>query len=161
MLKMKKVRSISFTLICLFSVIAFPKISCAKFIQTHLTRVGGVALSPGNEVIMAKYDIISLNRFQYDDIDGDTWGAVKAINPNVEIYLYQIGRESDYDDDNKSLVSLNNIGRWDIELMLLQTPFLTPPACLSPSLPQTSNTFSWHIFSAGNSGSPWKSVLTS
>lgn len=60
----------------------------AKFMNHFLYRIGGASLSPGDVTDMAKFDIIAAEKFHYDDISGDSWGAIKAINPNVEIYLY-------------------------------------------------------------------------
>lgn len=99
---------------CLFSVFTFSKVSYAKFLQTFSVRVGGSALSSGNEVLLAKFDKVLLQRFHYDDIRGDTWGAIKADNPNTEIYLYQSGITVFDDQDNYSIVYLNNLGRWNI-----------------------------------------------
>ena len=100
--------------VCLLAVFAFPKASSAKFLQTFLCRVGGKDLSLTDKSLMAKYDVILLQRFHYNDIEGDTWGAVKAINPNVELFLYQLGRESQDNDDFRSAGGLNNLGRWNI-----------------------------------------------
>jgi len=100
--------------ICMFSVFIFPKISHAEFLQTFLYRCGGKGFIAGDEVTLAKFDvIIGLNRFRYDNINGNTWAAIKAINPNIELYLYQLGKSAEYDDDSKLALSLNNIARYD------------------------------------------------
>ena len=85
-----------------------------KFLQTFAIRHGGSSLVPGDEVLLAKFDIFNVNRFHYDDINGDTWGAIRTINPNIEIYNYQLGREASSNDDASSVVYINNLGRWNI-----------------------------------------------
>jgi len=112
---MKLLRSfILFALVCVSSVFAFPEDSSGgEFIQTFLIRYGGSSLNAGDEVLMAKFDLIAANRFHYNDIGGDSWGAIKAINPNTEIFLYQMSRVRD-DYDNETIERLNNLGRWNI-----------------------------------------------
>ena len=85
----------------------------AKFINTFISRIGGNDLQSGDEVKMAKYDIIFCNKFHYDDIRGDTWGAVKDINPNTEIYVYSdVVFVYRYSDDDPTQ-GLNNLGRYN------------------------------------------------
>ena len=60
----------------------------AKFINTFLYRIGGNALRSGDEAHLAKHSIIFCNKFHYDDIRGNSWQAIKSINPNAKIYLY-------------------------------------------------------------------------
>ena len=80
-----KMRCILIVWICMFSFFAFPKVSCAKFFQTFLYRCGGAVFNAGDEVIMAKFDlIIGLERFRYDNIHGNTWAAIKEINPKTK-----------------------------------------------------------------------------
>ncbi len=84
-----------------------------KFTRTALMRVGGNRLTNGDEDTIAKYDLVALNRFFWDDINGDSWGVIKSINPNINIYLYQLGSEINDNYDAKSIEYLNNLGRWD------------------------------------------------
>ena len=100
--------------ICIVAILSLPVASHAKFFQTFGTRNGGASLSNGDEHLLAKFDRVILNRFVYDDIGDNTWNALKNINPNTQIYLYQLGRETDNDDDENSIVFLNNVGRWNI-----------------------------------------------
>ena len=53
----------------------------AKFINTFLYRIGGSPLSAGDEKDLAKHSIIFCQTFHYDDIRGDSWQAIKSINP--------------------------------------------------------------------------------
>ncbi len=85
-----------------------------KFIRTFAIRGGGNSLESGDEIVLAKFDLVDFNRFHYDDINGDTWKTIKAINPDTEIYLYQLGRTVGNDSDGKPIIYLNNLGRWNI-----------------------------------------------
>ena len=102
------------TAIIICSLFLFHRPVEAKFINTFNFRINGAGLSAGDEVRLAKHDIIFLNKYHYDDINGDTWGAIKNINPNAEIYLYQDLIFVQRLDDNKSTVMLGNIGRYDV-----------------------------------------------
>jgi len=103
---------IVFACALLVSSVAFPKDLLANdFIQTFVIKYA--AIMPEELAMLAKYDMIDANRFLYDDIGGNTWAAIKAINPNTEIFLYQTSRACD-SDDNKSIQFLNNVGRWKI-----------------------------------------------
>jgi len=97
----------------LVAAIAFPKGLLANdFIQTFAVRHGGSAITAEEVPILAKYDMFDCNRFQHDDVNGDTWSAIKRINPNTEIFLYQTSRVRDVDDE-LNIKFLNNIGRWN------------------------------------------------
>ena len=85
----------------------------AKFINTFLARVGGNELRSGDEIHMAKHDIIFCNKFHYNDIRGNTWQAIKSINPNAKIYLYSATAVVDPDQDSTSAVNLNTLGRYN------------------------------------------------
>ncbi|MCK5721886.1 MAG: hypothetical protein KAI84_05065, partial [Gammaproteobacteria bacterium] len=112
-----KINSISkFTIIFvwafLIATVAFPKDLLANdFIQTVAVKYG--PFTTEQLAISAKYDMLDCNRFTYDDINGNTWAALKAINPNIEIFTYQGSRTHD-DDDEKHIKFLNNVGRWNI-----------------------------------------------
>ncbi|MFA6102347.1 MAG: putative glycoside hydrolase [Victivallaceae bacterium] len=84
-----------------------------KFTRTCLVRIGGSGLVSGDQNTIAKYDLVALNRFFWNDINGDSWGAIKSINPNINIYLYQLGSEINDDSDGYSIEYLNNLGRWN------------------------------------------------
>ena len=43
----------------------------AKFINTFIGRVGGDRLRPGDEVKLAKFDILVLKKRNYDEIGGN------------------------------------------------------------------------------------------
>jgi hypothetical protein len=98
----------------LISSAAFPKHLLANdFIQTYIIRHGGSDITAEEAAILAKYDMFNCNRFHYNDVSSDTWSAIKAINPNVKIFLYQDSCVRALDDE-KNIMFLNNVGRWNI-----------------------------------------------
>lgn len=85
-----------------------------KFIPTFLVYYGaGKAFVVNDEQKLAKFDLINTDRFRHDQIGGDTWGAVKGVNPNTRIYLYEMGPETANFMESTPAVSLNNISRYD------------------------------------------------
>ncbi|NQV33586.1 MAG: endo-1,4-beta-xylanase, partial [Phycisphaeraceae bacterium] len=84
------------------------------FTQTFLYRNGGARLSPGDEQILARYDTVTLQRSHYFDIDGNTWSALKAINPDIEIYVYQNASHSNDYSDDLFIELIGTLGRWDV-----------------------------------------------
>ena len=86
----------------------------AKFINPFMWRIGGDDLRSGDENELAKYDIIFCKKAHYDDIKGDSWGAIKAINPKSKIYLVTHAIYVDPDYDKRDLPYLNNMARYNI-----------------------------------------------
>lgn len=81
------------------------------FIQTVLIYY--VSKIESKDVVrLAKYDVLDLNRFNYKDVGGNTWKAIKALNPSVKIYLYQLGPEVADNHDTSKQCYLNNISRY-------------------------------------------------
>ena len=106
--------TIIFVWVFLISSVTFPKNLLANdFIQTFAIRHGGSAITAEEVPILAKYDMFNCNRFQHDDINGDTWSTINAINPNAEIFLYQLANPCN-SCDHKQIMYLNNVGRWNI-----------------------------------------------
>jgi hypothetical protein len=84
-----------------------------SFTKTVLVYYGGGASLTSNDVPwLAKYDLISIDRFRHHNIDGATWSAIKHVNPDIEIYLYQDSRVKN-DNDHHTDYYLNNIARYD------------------------------------------------
>ena len=54
---------------------------------------GGPTLSSADVPKLAKYDMIDIDRFRYNNIGSNTWSAIKAANPNSKIFLYEMGPE--------------------------------------------------------------------
>src|SRR6266850_3453977 len=87
----------------------------AKFIPTFLVYYGGgPALISSDAAKLAKFDLIDIDRFRYNDIGPNTWAAIKSINPNVQIYLYEMGSEANNFSDATAQANLDNLGRYDI-----------------------------------------------
>ncbi len=89
--------------------------SPAKFIPTFLVYYGGgPALVASDAAKLAKFDLLDIDRFRYDNIGSNTWAAIKAINPNLQIYLYQMGAETPSHIDGVAQVNLNGLGRHNV-----------------------------------------------
>jgi len=86
-----------------------------KTIQTFLVYYGGgPALVAGDAQRLAKFDLLDVDRFRYNQIGPSTWAAIKALNPNVRIYLYVDGPDIYNDQDSVPQVFLNTISRYDV-----------------------------------------------
>ena len=86
-----------------------------KFIPTFIIYYGGgPKLTPADAAKFAKFDLIDMDRYRYQNIPPNTWAAIKAINPSAEIYLYQMGPEVHNKQDSWAQVSLNTLGRYDV-----------------------------------------------
>src|SRR5712664_709945 len=86
-----------------------------KFIPTFLVYYGGgPALVAADAPTLAKFDLIDIDRFRYNNIGSSTWAAIKAINPNVQIYLYEMGAEAPNYLDSTAQLYLNGLGRYNI-----------------------------------------------
>src|SRR5438128_7237258 len=63
-----------------------------KTIQTFLLYYGGgPTLVASDAARLAKFDLLDFDRFRYNQIGSNTWAAIKALNPNMNIYLYVDG----------------------------------------------------------------------
>ncbi len=87
----------------------------SKFIPAMIVYYGGgPTLTSSDAARLAKYDLIDIDRFRYNQIGGNTWASIKAINPNTQIYLYEMGPESPNYMDASAPVSLNGLGRYNV-----------------------------------------------
>jgi len=97
--------------------------SPGKFIQTFLVyQSGGPKLTPADAAKLARFDILCLGRFRYVQINGNTYRAVRKLNPDIQIYLYQHGPDcwiaADGSEDAEptdvmNVRYLNNIARYN------------------------------------------------
>lgn len=86
-----------------------------RFIPTFAVYYGGgPTLVAGDAARLAKYDLIDIDRFRYYEMSPNAWAAIKAINPNAQIYLYQMAAEAPSFLDSMSEVFLNGLGRYDV-----------------------------------------------
>ncbi len=106
------------------SLAAEEKAKSDRFINVSLMYLStGPKLEAKDLPILSRYDVIVWNRFRYFEIEGDTWSAIKALNPDVEIYLYIQGVDiwTGWDKkivnrtgvDGQDVRNMNNIGRWE------------------------------------------------
>jgi len=86
-----------------------------KTIQTFLVYYGGgPRLVATDAQKLAKFDLLDVDRFRYNQLAPNTWSAVRALNPKIEIYLYEMGPESQNYMDANSLMLINGLGRHDV-----------------------------------------------
>jgi len=86
-----------------------------KSIRTFLLYYGGgPGLVASDAAKLAKFDLLDFDRFRYKQIGSNTWAAIKALNPNVQIYLYVDGPNIYNDQDSLPQVSINTISRYDV-----------------------------------------------
>src|SRR6185295_15053135 len=86
-----------------------------KFIPTFLFYYGGgPTLVADDAARLAKFDLLDLDRFRYNQLAPNTWSAIKAINPNVQIYLYEMGSETSNFHNCTDPLSLNDIARYSV-----------------------------------------------
>jgi len=86
-----------------------------RFLPTFLVYYGDVV--QGDEQRLAKYDLLDVTRRNYNQISGNgtqTWGAIKALNPDIEIYLYELAAEVANFTDDREVIDLTNLGRYDV-----------------------------------------------
>src|SRR5499427_5889644 len=88
-----------------------------KFIPMFLVYYGGgPALVASDAAKLAKFGLLDIDRFRYNAISPTTWSAIKAINPNIQIYLYEMGPESQNYMDSTPVISINGLGRHNVSL---------------------------------------------
>src|SRR5580765_1906517 len=86
-----------------------------KFLQTFLLYYGGgPTLVASDAARLAKFDLLNFDRFRYNQIGPNTWASIKALNPNVSIYLYVDGPDAYNDQDALPQVSINTLGRHNV-----------------------------------------------
>jgi hypothetical protein len=86
-----------------------------KFITTFPVYYGGGrALVASDAQSLAKFDLLDFDRFRYGQIAPNTWSAIKAINPNVEIYLYELGAYDSNFHDGTPQEFINDIDRYGV-----------------------------------------------
>ena len=86
-----------------------------RFIPMFLVYYGGgPALVASDAARLAKFDLLDIDRFRYNSISPTTWSAIKSLNPNIAIYLYEMGPESQNYMDSTPVISINGLGRYDV-----------------------------------------------
>lgn len=82
----------------------------AKFFYLGRIRIGGGSLSSASA--LAKYDILLTNRGHYDDLGGNAYSQIKALNPSIQIYPYGKINLSVIGDVCNTLYAVS-VSRWD------------------------------------------------
>src|SRR5882762_5739521 len=92
-----------------------------KFIPTFLVYYGGGRpLVAADAQSLAKFDLLDFDRFRFDQMDPNTpntpntWSAIRAINPNVQIYLYELGAYDSNFHDGTAQEFINDIDRYGV-----------------------------------------------
>ncbi|MGI6657054.1 MAG: putative glycoside hydrolase [Desulfobulbus sp.] len=70
-------------------------------------------ISEDDLICLSKYDVVVLNRFNFNMIDNDTFGAIKKLKNECDIYVYQLGAETNIDQDEYLTKYLNSIARYE------------------------------------------------
>ena len=86
----------------------------SKFIQTFAVKLrGGEKIVPGDEKLFSKFDMVMLTRTWSDAIHGDTWRAIRSVNPATEIYIQTEGPTLWKEADESTIKDLKDVGRYD------------------------------------------------
>ena len=83
-----------------------------KFTQTFLYRIAA-DWNMDNVIICSQYDLLAVQGFRWDNVNNDTWGELKKLNPNILIFPYYQSR-IDNSEDHKQNPYKGTLGRWDI-----------------------------------------------
>src|SRR6266699_1872075 len=87
----------------------------SKFIQTFLVYYGGgPAFVASDAQKLSKFDLIDTQKMFYNNLAPTTWAAVKALNPNIQIYLYDDGTEAANYQDTWGQEFTYGLGRYNV-----------------------------------------------
>src|SRR5258706_564064 len=87
----------------------------SKTIQTYLLYYGsGATLVASDAARLAKFDLLGFDRFRYNQIGPNTWASIKALNPDMRIYLYVDGPDVYNDQDALPQISINTLARHNV-----------------------------------------------
>jgi hypothetical protein len=107
-------RAAAFTLLLGAALPLAAQTSPSKSIQTLLLYYGGGPILVASDAArLAKFDLLDFDRFRYNQIGSNTWAAIKALNPSVQIYLYEDGPNVYNNQDGQSPQFINSISRYN------------------------------------------------
>ncbi len=85
----------------------------ARDVRQMLIYYGGApALSDDIARDIAAFDLLAIDRWRYRDLRPDSWTRLRQLNPNILIFLYQLGPQSSTANDRQDKFYLNNISRY-------------------------------------------------
>src|SRR5256885_1681910 len=110
------IRSAAFALfLCKALPLAAQTAAPGKTVQTFIVYYGGgPRLVASDAQKLAKFDLFDTNKHRYNEIAPNTWAAIKALNPNIEIYLYEDGTEASNFMDTWSPIATYGSGRYNV-----------------------------------------------
>src|SRR6266699_1472090 len=110
------VRAATFALLLGAALPLAAQTACSsKFIQTFLVYYGGgPALVASDAQKPKKYHLIDNKKMFYNNHAPTTWAAVKALNPNIQIYLYDDGTEAANYQDTWGQEFTYGLGRYNV-----------------------------------------------
>src|SRR5256885_3853448 len=110
------IRSAAFALLlCRALPLAAQTATPGKTVQTFLVYYGGgPRLVAADAQKLAKFDLIDTNKYRYGELAPNTWAAIKALNPNVGIYLYELGGEASNYQDAWAQIGTYGLGRYNV-----------------------------------------------
>ena len=110
-------KTIFFCFLLLFPALVNCQVSGTDTTKTFLVLIGGGTLPTASADSIALFNNVILQRFNYDDIGGDTYAALRSRNPDINIYLYQYGYWDHLPDSSLIAVYRRSINRfrdiWD------------------------------------------------
>ncbi|MCK5271529.1 MAG: hypothetical protein KAJ52_03090, partial [Sedimentisphaerales bacterium] len=83
-----------------------------KFTNTFLYRIGAT-FTPQDVIDVHKYDLIAVQGFRWAQVNRNTWGELKKLNPDILIFPYY-GSHSNDNNDDKATPYKSGMGRWNI-----------------------------------------------
>jgi len=109
---MKKILYI-ISIFILFAQISFA--GTGSILSVNCFIAGGTSLNSGDEVTLAKFNAVFLDRLHMNDIGGDTYAAIKAANANTLVFVYVSPHASRPAYDSAANCTGNTLSRWDTQ----------------------------------------------
>lgn len=85
-----------------------------RFIHPFAVLYGGAKLTAADVPSLAKFELLDIARYRYNQVNGNTWDAVKQANPGAKIFIYELGPDIANFQDEAPAASLNNISRYAV-----------------------------------------------
>ncbi|MCK5242813.1 hypothetical protein KAR34_10205 [bacterium] len=107
-------KTILFAALVAFGCVLLPSMAWAenKFTNTFLFRVGA-DFTAQDVADVYKFDLIAVQGFRWASVNGDTWGELKRLNPNIGIFSYYQSRIMN-SEDHKTNPYKSSMGRWNV-----------------------------------------------